>query len=97
MMFVAELEGRPIGSVRFDSRDGWTTARLSYVVAPESRGARLSSPLVAGGVAAFRAEHPTTAIRAEVRQANERSLRVFRGGGWREESVDGEVSRFWLD
>ena len=30
--------GQPLGAIRFESADGWQSARLSYVLAPEERG-----------------------------------------------------------
>jgi RimJ/RimL family protein N-acetyltransferase len=87
--------GRPVGSIRFDTPDGWRTARLSYVVAPEARGEGLSRPLVRAGVAWLRSARPGTAVRARVMESNERSLRVFRRLGWREETVEGGGAEFW--
>lgn len=94
---VAELEdGLPVGAIRFESADGWQTARLSYVIAPEARGRGLSGPLVRSGVRWVRGSKAGVSIWATVMRANARSLRVFRNGGW-EETADGEgASRFWL-
>lgn len=89
-------DGRPVGSVRFDTPDGWRTARLSYVVAPEARGAGLSAPMVIAGVEWVLREHPGVAVCARVMEFNERSLRVFRRLGWREESAGDGVRQFWL-
>ncbi len=81
-------EAQPIGSVRFDSDDGWRTARLSYVVAPEARGRGWSRPLVTQGIGLLGAHRPGVAVAARVMADNGRSLRLFRGLGW-SESVDG--------
>jgi RimJ/RimL family protein N-acetyltransferase len=98
-VYIGERDALPVGSVRFDSPDGWRTARLSYVVAPESRGAGLSPLLVAQGVMEIRRHWPAVRLRAEVSPDNGRSLRVFRGLGWRESAPDagGDVLAFWLD
>lgn len=94
-VLVAEREGRPVGSVRFDTADGWRTARLSYVVAPEARGEGLSAPMVRAGVKWVEGAHRDVAVRARVMEANERSLRVFRRLGWRQDRVEEGVVEFW--
>lgn len=89
------LDGRdPAGSVRFDTADGWETARLSYVVAPEARGLGLSIPMVAAAVEWVRHRHPGVRVRADVMHTNPRSLRVFRRLGWSEGAAGDGVSRF---
>ena len=88
-VFIGETsEAQPIGSVRFDTTDGWRTARLSYVVAPEARRRGWSRPLVTQGVALLGVRRPGVAITARVMADNTGSLRLFRGLGW-SESVDG--------
>ena len=87
---------QPLGSVRFDTADGWTTARLSYVVAPESRGRALSRPLIRCAVEWLRATHASVWVRAEVLRANTRSLRVFRGLSWVEEPSSTDLITFWF-
>jgi UDP-2,4-diacetamido-2,4,6-trideoxy-beta-L-altropyranose hydrolase len=95
LMGTAE-DARPVGCVRFDTQDRWRTARLSYVVAPESRGQGYGTDLVAAGLRYVRSLHIGVAIWAEVKTANERSLRVFRGLGWLEEAPQQEDRRrFW--
>jgi RimJ/RimL family protein N-acetyltransferase len=97
LLVARDAEDCPIGSVRFDSVDGWRTARLSYVVAPEARGRGYGRPLVERGVAALRAAHPDVRVRAEVVPANARSVAVFRALGWRERSPGdgGAALHFW--
>lgn len=88
-VFVGETaEAQPIGSIRFDTADGWRTARLSYVVAPEARRQGWSRPLVTHGVGLLGVRHPAVAITARVMADNAGSLRLFRGIGWNE-TVDG--------
>jgi ribosomal protein S18 acetylase RimI-like enzyme len=88
-IFIAETaEGQPVGSVRFDTSDGWRTARLSYVVAPEARQQGWSRQLVTNGIEHLRTLRPDAAIAARVMADNTGSLRVFRGLGWNE-SVEG--------
>jgi len=95
VVLVGEDDSRPIGSVRFDSKDGWRTARLSYVVAPEARGQGWSTRLVRSGLTHLKGLHSEVAIWAEVKPANERSLRVFRSLGWTEERTAGGATTFW--
>ena len=89
-VFIGEADGQPIGSVRFDSADGWRTARLSYVVAPESRGQGWSRSLVLGGVERLEELRPGAKVMARVMPDNSASLRVFRGLGWSESADQGD-------
>jgi UDP-2,4-diacetamido-2,4,6-trideoxy-beta-L-altropyranose hydrolase len=95
VVLVGEDESRPVGLVRFESKDGWRTARLSYVVAPEARGEGWGSRLVQRGLTHLKRIYPEVAVWAEVKPANERSLRVFRGLGWTEERAAGDATTFW--
>jgi RimJ/RimL family protein N-acetyltransferase len=98
MIYVAEsADRRPVASIRFDTRDGWQTARLSYVVAPESRGRGISNWLIRSGVDSLLRDHPSATVVAHVLQRNAASLRVFRNLGWREhqDATSGE-SHFTL-
>lgn len=84
----------PVGSIRFDTTDDWTSARLSYVVAPEARGAGNGKRLIEIGVEQLRRDFPSVAIFADVRANNIASLRVFRGLYWLETLDDDGTSRF---
>jgi RimJ/RimL family protein N-acetyltransferase len=93
-VFIGETaETQPIGSVRFDTTDGWRTARLSYVVAPEARRRGWSLPLVTEGIGLLGAQRPGVVIAARVMADNVGSLRLFRGLGW-SESVEGGDHQF---
>lgn len=94
VVLVGEDDSRPIGSVRFDTKDGWRTARLSYVVAPEARGHGWGTRLVLRGLTHLKGLHPEVAVWAEVKPANERSLKVFRGLRWTEERT-ADATTFW--
>ena len=87
----------PVGTVRFDTTDDWTHARLSYVVAAEARGRGFGRPLVQAGIERLVTEHPGARVYADVLGANERSLRVFRALGWVERAHGTDVRRFTLD
>jgi RimJ/RimL family protein N-acetyltransferase len=89
MVLIADgPNAQPVGSVRYDTEDGWRTARLSYVVAPESRGQGLSVGLVQEGTRFLLGIHRRTAIIATVRTSNEASMRLFQKLGWEEVSGD---------
>jgi RimJ/RimL family protein N-acetyltransferase len=89
-LFIATTaEHQPAGSVRFDSRDGWATAVLSFVLAPEARSRRLGTPLIVAGLEALRQEHPRVTVFGEVVRDNDRSIRVFQRAGWTEETTRG--------
>jgi ribosomal protein S18 acetylase RimI-like enzyme len=75
-------EAQPVGSIRFESPDGWASAVLSYVVAPESRGRGFGRALLIEGVATLRRLHPRTLVIATVRPGNTRSARLFERLGW---------------
>lgn len=94
-MWLASTElHRPLGVVRFDTRDGWETARLSYVLAPEARGLGYGRHLVKEGLSLLRSEFPRTMIVADVRAENAPSLRIFRGLQWKETTGTNNHPRF---
>lgn len=90
VVLIAEVgDGRPGGCARFDTADGWRTARLSYVIAPDARGQGLSRPMLEAAVAWLRGEvAPRVTIIARVLPHNDRSLRVFRACGWNESAAE---------
>lgn len=85
LILVAEsTAGCPCGVVRLETHDQWTTARLSYGLAPEARGQGLGRTLVVAGLDALRALHPVTQVHAAVSTGNAPSLRILRQLGWSE-------------
>lgn len=90
--FLAMEHDRPVGSIRFDTRDRWATARLSYLIAPEARGRGLGGELLRLGCERLLAVHPDAELEAQVRGDNEASARLFRRLGWR---VDGSKAAGW--
>ncbi len=97
ILVARSASAQPVGVIRFDTTDGWKTARLSYAVAPEQRGRGHGGHIVSAGTTALRARHPAAAIWAEVTEGNEPSLRIFRGSaGWMETGSSGSgVLKFW--
>lgn len=85
LIYIGEnANEQPVGSIRFESQDGWRTAVLSYVVAPEVRGRGYGRALLVEGVEAVRAVHPGVVLTAEVTTSNTRSTRLFEFLGWEE-------------
>jgi RimJ/RimL family protein N-acetyltransferase len=85
LIFIAIGDGgRPVGTIRFETEDGWGRARLSYLVAPEARGTGLGRPLLLAGLAELRAHAAGGVVEATVYPENAPSLRLFRSLGWRE-------------
>ena len=92
LILVAEsVAGCPCGVLRLETHDQWTTARLSYGLAPEARGQGLGRMLVVAGLDALRALHPITRVHAEVSTGNAPSLKIFRQLGWSESHATDRV------
>ena len=51
---------QPVGSIRFDTVDEWSTVRLSFVVAPEARGHGYGRALVETGMKWLGTSHSKT-------------------------------------
>jgi RimJ/RimL family protein N-acetyltransferase len=90
-LLVAEHDGRPVGTVRFDRADGaW---EVSITVAPAARGRRLAVPML---LAAERALGPAV-IRANVHGENAASLALFRRAGYRPVPSVSRSEWHWLE
>jgi RimJ/RimL family protein N-acetyltransferase len=95
LLLVAETPaGQPVGTARFETTDDWNTARLSYSLAPEVRGLGLSRQLISRAIARLAERSAWCWAYAEVTTTNIRSLKVFRGLGWREEEGWDGMRRF---
>ena len=88
-LWLAVVGDDPVGSIRFQTQNNWSTAILSYQIAPTHRGLGLSRPIVTEGVRLLRAEYPGVVITAEVKPENARSLAVFRRLNWPETMTEG--------
>jgi len=75
-LWVAELAGKPVGTVRVDTDSAGH--ELSWTVAPEARGAGIGKRMVA--IAAERVPGP---LRAEVKEGNRASARIAEAAGLR--------------
>ncbi len=76
MLFVAEIDGKPVGTVRADQSDG--TWELSWTVAPSHRGSGVGKRIVSK-----LARSITDPIRAEVKSGNTASIRIAEHAGMR--------------
>jgi len=82
-LLIAEQDGRPIGTVRFDREGGhW---EVSITVAPEVRGQKLAVPMLLAAESTLTRED----IRACVHQDNRASLALFVRAGYRQDRRDG--------
>jgi pseudaminic acid synthase len=79
-LFVAESKGRAVGQVRLDRRPG-AAAEVSITVAPAARGEGLSSWMLRA-VEKAAIEFGVTTLIAEIRPANERSVKSFKRAGY---------------
>ena len=96
LVWIGELDAsQPVGTIRFDTTDNWGTARLSYTIAPESRGRGLGREIVALGVARLRELRPVARVWADVGETNGRSRRIFERLSWRLERPAPGSLRFW--
>ncbi len=80
-LYVVERGDTPVGTVRFDAHDAdeW---EVSITIAPESRGHRLGSTVLAAGQAAFDARHPSATVIAAILPGNAPSQKLFAGAGY---------------
>jgi RimJ/RimL family protein N-acetyltransferase len=80
-LWIGELDGAPIGVVRFERRAPMAV-EVAITVAPAARGRGLARPLLDAGVAAARAAFGPVTILADVLSDNEASLALFTGAGF---------------
>lgn len=87
-----KADGCPVGAIRFETADRWQRARLSYVVAPESRRQGIGHGLLQSGIAELLRRAPAVVIEAMVRGGNAPSVRLFQRLGWEVSSrPDGQL------
>ncbi len=83
VLLIAELEGDPIGQVRFDRRTG-DEREISVSLAATRRGSGLGTELIRLGTQWLQSEMGPVPVIAEVRDGNDASMRAFRAAGFRE-------------
>jgi UDP-2,4-diacetamido-2,4,6-trideoxy-beta-L-altropyranose hydrolase len=80
-VFIGEIDGRPIGSVRFDVSDA--TAEVSISVHPSQHGAGIGRALLAGAeLAVSRTRPELRELSAAVLDGNRPSMALFEGAGY---------------
>jgi len=81
VLWIAEHEGEPVGSLRLDRRRD--EAEISVSIAAERRGAGLATQAIREASELFLAAHPDVCrVTAEVRPENAASLRAFERAGY---------------
>lgn len=86
-LWIGEVDGRPIGQVRFDLTDG-NVAAVSISVDPDGRGSGNGRSLLTAGMA--RQGLGAETLRAEVRPGNIASLRLFEHAGFSVRTADAD-------
>jgi RimJ/RimL family protein N-acetyltransferase len=86
-LFIAELDGHPVGQVRLDRIDD--SAIISVSIAPEARGRGLAAEVIRSAIRS--AEVPVV---AHVRASNEPSRKAFRRAGFQLVDRVDDVERY---
>jgi RimJ/RimL family protein N-acetyltransferase len=85
LLLVVELDGEPVGTVRFDRDTGDASNwEVSITVAPKHRGHGLSGQILAAGERILTERHRVVRILAGVRRDNAASAALFRRAGYLE-------------
>jgi spore coat polysaccharide biosynthesis protein SpsF len=80
-IWIAELDGRRVGSVRIDVTNG--VGAVSIVIAPEARGRGLGKAMLHMLLERFEDDFQVEALEALVHHDNTASQRLFTGAGFR--------------
>lgn len=88
-IFIAELDGAPVGQARVDRREG-REGEISVGLAPDARGHGIGRKLIAAASRMAAAELGLDQLVALVKPANTASLRAFEAAGYED---GGEVER----
>jgi RimJ/RimL family protein N-acetyltransferase len=84
LLLVIELEGEPVGTVRFDRVQAEDTWEVSITVAPDKRGSGLAGPILAVGERALTQRHRVRRILAGIHRDNAASAALFHRAGYAE-------------
>jgi RimJ/RimL family protein N-acetyltransferase len=80
-LWIGEVDGRPMGVVRFERRAP-SDIEVSITVAPIARGRGLARPLLDAGIAAAHAAFGRVRILADILPGNDASVALFTGAGF---------------
>ncbi|WP_346316626.1 UDP-2,4-diacetamido-2,4,6-trideoxy-beta-L-altropyranose hydrolase [Chitinophaga sp. YIM B06452] len=98
-MYILELEGKPVGQIRFDIDIMRSQAAIGYSVDADFRGRGLGTAVTRLGISAFRAARPDiTEIKAVVKTTNAPSRQVFEQLNFlkHEETIQGQPCHVYL-
>ena len=85
LLFIAEEDGIPVGTVRADWKD--ERYELSWTVAPEFRGRGVGTAMLAAAVAMMDAP-----VFAKIKVGNRASMRMAESLGWKQTGATGELT-----
>jgi RimJ/RimL family protein N-acetyltransferase len=91
-MWIAEVDGSPVGSVRIDKEGA--SGRVAIAVARAARGRGLGTTILRAMLDAVASRQDAIELRAEVLVSNEASLRAFRKAGFEEAATKDRVTEF---
>ena len=97
IIFVGQIDGEPIGVIRFDLRVDRSAYEISINLAPEYRSKGLGARLLAASCEEIETGGSTIPLQAAVRVENVASQRIFRQCGFYERQIDGEFITYWRD
>jgi UDP-2,4-diacetamido-2,4,6-trideoxy-beta-L-altropyranose hydrolase len=97
IIFVGQIDGVPIGIIRFDLTVDRSAYELSINLAPEYRSKGLGARLLAASCEKIETGGSTVPLQATVRVENVASQRIFRQCGFYEGQIDGEFVTYWRD
>jgi len=86
IFFIAEIDQRPVGSIRFD-REG-DEAVISYLISPELHGKGLGKRILHEGVKSFFEIDEATVVKGTVLAENVASIRIFESLGYKRTDTD---------
>lgn len=98
-MYILELEGKPVGQIRFDIDIMRSQAAIGYSVDADFRGKGLGAAVTRLGISALRAARPDiTEIKAVVKATNVPSRQVFEQLNFlkHEETIQGQPCYVYL-
>lgn len=81
-LLVAEIEGRPLGVLRFDENPAAGTAEISIYLTPDMQGRGWGDALLRTGIDWCRAHLALSGLTAEILPGNERSATIFARAGF---------------
>lgn len=94
LLFVAEIEGLPVGQVRFDFGEKSCEWEIDVSVAPESRGLGIGTEMLIKAVAAFRTARACATATAWVKKDNTASRKTFEKVGFAEIAARADAIKY---